>query len=150
MSDTFLRMIQMIIAPLVFATIISGISSLGANGAAVGRIAFRALGWFITASPVSLFIGLLPANVLRPGHGLNLPLPEAGATTNLQAGSLNLMDLAAHVFPISIVQAMATNEVLQRRTSSVTASRPLSSRSGRTNSVLRSRTMASSCRWSAA
>lgn len=112
-SDVFLRMIKMIIAPLVFATIVSGISSLGASGGAVGRVAFKALGWFITASVVSLSIGLLLANLLHPGHGLNLPLPEAGATTNLQTGALNLKDFVAHVVPVSIVQAMATNEVLQ-------------------------------------
>jgi hypothetical protein len=79
----------------------------------VGRIATKALAWFITASVISLFIGLLLANVLQPGHGLGLALPEANATTNVQTGSLNVKDFAAHVFPISVVQAMAGNEVLQ-------------------------------------
>jgi Na+/H+-dicarboxylate symporter len=112
-SDIFLRMIKMIIAPLVFATIVSGISSLGASGGAVGRIAFKSLAWFITASVVSLFVGLLLANLLQPGLGLGLKLPDASATTNIQANNLNLKDFATHVFPISIVQAMASNEVLQ-------------------------------------
>jgi Na+/H+-dicarboxylate symporter len=112
-SDIFLRMIKMIIAPLVFATVVSGITSLGSSGGAVGRIAFKALGWFITASVVSLLLGLLLANLIQPGHGLGLALPDAGATTNVQAGGLNLKDFAAHVFPASVVQAMATNEVLQ-------------------------------------
>jgi Na+/H+-dicarboxylate symporter len=113
LSDIFLRMIKMIIAPLVFATIVSGISSLGTSGGAVGRIAVKALAWFITASVVSLFVGLLLANVLQPGHGLGLALPEANATTNVQTSGLNVKDFAAHVFPISVVQAMAGNEVLQ-------------------------------------
>ena len=112
-ADIFLRMIKMIIAPLVFATIVSGISSLGASGGAVGRIAGKALAWFITASVISLLVGLLLANVLQPGHGLGLTLPEANAATNVQTGSLNIKDFAAHVFPISVVQAMAGNEVLQ-------------------------------------
>jgi Na+/H+-dicarboxylate symporter len=112
-SDIFLRMIKMIIAPLVFATIVSGISSLGANGGAVGRIAIKSLAWFVTASVISLLVGLLLANLLQPGHGLGLALPEANATTNVQTGSLNIKDFAAHVFPISVVQAMAGNEVLQ-------------------------------------
>jgi Na+/H+-dicarboxylate symporter len=112
-ADIFLRMIKMIIAPLVFATIVSGISSLGASGGAVGRIAVKALAWFITASVISLLVGLLLANVLQPGHGLGLTLPEANAATNVQTGSLNVKDFAAHVFPISVVQAMAGNEVLQ-------------------------------------
>jgi Na+/H+-dicarboxylate symporter len=112
-SDIFLRMIKMIIAPLVFATIVSGIASLGSSGGAVGRIAFKALGWFITASVISLLVGLLLANVIQPGHGLGLELPNAGTTTNIQAGGLTLKDFAAHVFPVSVAQAMATNEVLQ-------------------------------------
>ncbi|MBR0797192.1 dicarboxylate/amino acid:cation symporter [Bradyrhizobium jicamae] len=112
-SDIFLRMIKMIIAPLVFGTIVSGITSLSANGGAVGRIAVKSLAWFITASVVSLLVGLLLANVLHPGHGLGLALPDANATANVQTSSLNVKDFAAHVFPTSIVQAMAGNEVLQ-------------------------------------
>jgi Na+/H+-dicarboxylate symporter len=113
LSDIFLRMIKMIIAPLVFATIVSGITSLGASSGAVGRIAIKSLAWFITASLVSLLVGLLLANVLQPGHGLGLALPEVNATTNVQTSGLNVKDFAAHVFPISVVQAMAGNEVLQ-------------------------------------
>src|SRR6201996_205624 len=112
-SDIFLRMIKMIIAPLVFATIVSGISSLGASGGAVGRIAVKSLAWFITASVASLSVGLVLANLLQPGHGLGLALPDANATTNVQASGLNFKDFASHVFPISVVQAMAGNEVLQ-------------------------------------
>jgi Na+/H+-dicarboxylate symporter len=113
LSDIFLRMIKMIIAPLVFATIVSGISSLGASSGAVGRIAAKSLGWFITASLASLLVGLVLANLLQPGHGLGLALPDANATSNVQTSSLNVKDFAAHVFPISVVQAMAGNEVLQ-------------------------------------
>jgi Na+/H+-dicarboxylate symporter len=98
---------------LVFATIVSGISSLGASGGAVGRVAIRSLAWFITASVISLLVGLLLANALQPGHGLGLALPDANATANVQTNSLNIKDFAAHVFPISVVQAMAGNEVLQ-------------------------------------
>jgi Na+/H+-dicarboxylate symporter len=112
-SDVFLRMIKMIIAPLVFATIVSGIASLGSSGGAVGRIAFKSLAWFITASLISLLVGLLLASLIQPGHGLGLALPDARATTNVQTASLTLKDFASHVFPTSVVQAMAGNEVLQ-------------------------------------
>ncbi|MFZ2106133.1 MAG: dicarboxylate/amino acid:cation symporter [Roseiarcus sp.] len=112
-SDIFLRMIKMIIAPLVFATIVSGIASLGSSGGAVGRIAVKSLSWFIIASLTSLFVGLLIATVAQPGHGLGLALPSADATTNIQTSALNLKDFSAHVFPTSIAQAMSTNEVLQ-------------------------------------
>lgn len=112
-TDIFLRMIKMIIAPLVFATIVSGIASLGASGGAVGRIALKAIGWFVTASLVSLGLGLLFANLFAPGKGLDLPLPNAAAATNLQTGTLNLKDFVTHIFPTSVVQAMSNNEVLQ-------------------------------------
>jgi len=112
-ADIFLRLIKMVIAPLVFATIVSGIASLGASGGAVGRIAGKSLGWFISASLISLLVGLVLANTLAPGLGLSLPIPPVTATSNIQATGLNLKDFAAHVFPTSVIQAMSTNEVLQ-------------------------------------
>jgi Na+/H+-dicarboxylate symporter len=111
-TDIFLRLIKMIIAPLVFATIVSGIASFG-DSRAVGRIAALAMGWFLTASVVSLSLGFVVANLFQPGAGLALPLPDAAAQTGLKAASLNLRDFLTHVFPTSIVSAMATNEVLQ-------------------------------------
>src|SRR5690349_2957627 len=111
-TDVFLRLIKMIIAPLVFSTLVAGIASLN-DTAAVGRIALKALGWFITASLVSLALGMLFANILAPGSNLALPLPEAGTSTNLQAATLNLKDFITHVFPTSAVLAMAQNEILQ-------------------------------------
>ena len=112
-TDIFLRMIKMIIAPLVFATIVSGIASLGKSGGSVGRIASKAMAWFITASLVSLGLGMLFANIFAPGRNLGLPLPAATAATNLQTAGLNLKDFLSHVFPTSIAQAMSSNEVLQ-------------------------------------
>lgn len=111
-TDIFLRLIKMIIAPLVFATLVAGIASMG-DTTAVGRIGIRALGWFITASLISLGLGMLFVNLLQPGHALNLPLPEVGAATNLKTGSLNLKDFITHVFPKSIFEALAHNEILQ-------------------------------------
>ena len=76
LTDIFLRMIKMIIAPLVFATLVTGIASMG-DGRAVGRIGMKAMMWFVAASVTSLLLGLVMANVLQPGHGMNLPLPAA-------------------------------------------------------------------------
>jgi Na+/H+-dicarboxylate symporter len=112
-TDIFLRMIKMIIAPLVFATIVSGIASLGKSGGSVGRVASKAMAWFITASLVSLGLGMLFANIFAPGKNLGLPLPASTAATNLQTAGLNLKDFLSHVFPTSIAQAMSSNEVLQ-------------------------------------
>ena len=112
LTDVFLRMIKMIIGPLVFATLVSGIASMG-DGKTVGRIGLKAMAWFMAASITSLLLGLVMANLLAPGHGMNLPLPAADAASNLKTASLNLRDFIAHMFPKSFVEAMATNEVLQ-------------------------------------
>lgn len=112
LSDIFLRLIKMIIAPLVFATLVGGIAGMG-DGNAVGRVGLKAMGWFITASIVSLLLGLVMANLTLPGKGMNLPLPAADVATNLKTSALNVRDFVVHVFPKSIVEAMATNEILQ-------------------------------------
>jgi Na+/H+-dicarboxylate symporter len=111
-TDIFLRLIKMIIAPLVFGTLVAGVASMG-DASAVGRIGVKALGWFIVASLLSLLLGMAFVNVLQPGHALNLPLPEVGAATNLKTSSLNLKDFITHVFPKSVFEAMAQNEILQ-------------------------------------
>src|SRR5690349_15436318 len=110
-TDVFLRLIKMIIAPLVFSTLVAGIAHMG-DAKAIGRIGAKTMGWFLTASLASLLIGLIMAHLLHPGQGLNLPLPDVSATSGL-AKSLSLKDFLAHVFPTSIVQAMAENEILQ-------------------------------------
>lgn len=112
LTNIFLRLIRMIIAPLVFSTLVAGIASLG-DTAAVGRIALKSLGWFISASLVSLLLGMLLVNILAPGANLNLPLPPTGTETHLQTSALNFSDFITHIFPTSAIQAMAQNEILQ-------------------------------------
>ena len=72
----FLRLIKMIIAPLVFSTLVAGIAHMG-DIAALGRVGIRSLCWFILASLVSLTLGLILVTLLHPGVGLNLPIPPA-------------------------------------------------------------------------
>ncbi|AMO93657.1 sodium:dicarboxylate symporter family protein [Collimonas fungivorans] len=111
-TDVFLRLIKMIIAPLVFGTLVSGIAGMK-DSSSVGRIGVRALGWFVIASLLSLALGMLFVNVLQVGHALNLPLPVVGADTKLNTSGFNLKDFVSHVFPSSFVDAMAKNEILQ-------------------------------------
>jgi Na+/H+-dicarboxylate symporter len=111
-TDIFLRLIKMIIAPLVFGTLVSGIAGMK-DSSSVGRIGIRALGWFVIASLLSLALGMLFVNVLQVGHALNLPLPAMGADTKLNTSGFNLKDFISHVFPSSFVDAMAKNEILQ-------------------------------------
>ena len=107
----FLRLIKMIIAPLVFSTLVVGIAHMG-DVAALGRVGGRALAWFVTASLISLSLGLLLVNLLQPGVGLNLPLPPASASSGIATAAFNLKDFISHLVPASIVDAMATNEIL--------------------------------------
>ena len=112
MTDIFLRLIKMIIAPLIFATLVSGLINMG-DAKTVGRIGGRAIGWFLMASLLSLSIGLVLANVLQPGGSLSIPLPDVNAAVDLKTSSLNLKDFLTHVFPRNIFEAMAGNEILQ-------------------------------------
>jgi len=112
MSDVFLRLIKMIIAPLVFSTLVVGIAHMG-DASSVGRVFGKALGWFITASLVSLVLGLILANLLQPGHNLGLPLPDIGASANLATSKFTLKDFVSHLVPKSVAEAMANNEILQ-------------------------------------
>ena len=111
-TDVFLRLIKMIIAPLVFSTLVVGIAHMG-DTKSIGRIGLKTMGWFISASLMSLLLGLVLVNVLRPGEGLNLPLPDANASTNLKTASLSLKEFVTHLVPRSVFEAMANNEILQ-------------------------------------
>src|SRR5258706_8425902 len=112
MSDVFLRLIKMLIGPLVFSTLVVGIAHMG-DAASVGRVFGKALGWFVTASLVSLVLGLILANLLQPGHNLGLPLPDIGASANLATSKFTLKDFVSHLVPKSFAEAMANNEILQ-------------------------------------
>jgi Na+/H+-dicarboxylate symporter len=110
LADIFLHLIKMIIAPLVFSTLVAGIAHMR-DSAALGRIGGRALAWFIIASLISLSIGLVFVNLLEPGVGLNLV--AQGKPAGVDPGTLNVRDFVLHIFPTSMVGAMAENAILQ-------------------------------------
>jgi len=112
LSDIFLRLIKMLIGPLVFSTLVVGIAHMG-DASAVGRVFAKALGWFVTASLISLMLGLVLANWLQPGHNLGLPLPDIGSSANLATAKFTLKDFVTHLVPKSFVEALANNEILQ-------------------------------------
>jgi len=111
-TDVFIRLIRMIIGPLVFSTLVVGIAHMG-DASTLGRIGARTFIWFVGASLVSLFLGLVMVNLLAPGENLGLALPEAIATAAPQASSLNLREFITHLVPRSFFEAMANNEILQ-------------------------------------
>ncbi|MBM3514734.1 MAG: dicarboxylate/amino acid:cation symporter [Alphaproteobacteria bacterium] len=111
-TDIFLRLIKMIIAPLVLSTLVTGIVHVG-DSSSLGRLGVFTIGWFICASIVSLCLGLLLVNALEPGVGLGLPLPETGAEVAIKGTALTLKEFITHLVPRSFFEAMANTEILQ-------------------------------------
>ncbi len=114
LATVFIRLVQMIIAPLVFTTLVVGIAKLGDINA-VGRIGGKAMAWFFSASFVSLLIGMFWVNVLQPGVGLELNNIDVASVSEVvgKTQSFSAVNFVEHIIPKSIVEAMATNEILQ-------------------------------------
>jgi Na+/H+-dicarboxylate symporter len=111
-TDIFLRMVKMIIAPLVFSTLVVGVAKLG-DIRAVGRIGGKTMLWFISATFVSLFLGLILVNLMKPGISLQLPLPDEHASSGIAKANMTLKGFFQHLVPDSVIDAMARNEILQ-------------------------------------
>jgi Na+/H+-dicarboxylate symporter len=114
LATIFIRLVQMIIAPLVFTTLVVGIAKLG-DVKSVGRIGGKALGWFFSASFVSLLIGMFWVNTLHPGVGLHLGDLDVSAASELteKVEGFSAQNFVEHIIPKSIVESMANNEILQ-------------------------------------
>jgi len=112
LSDIFLRLIKMIVAPLVFTTLVVGVAKVG-DIKAVGRIGGKTLLWFLSATIVSLLLGMLLVNIFKPGHEMHLMLPDSHLGTDIQKTALSLKDFINHVFPKSFFESMSNNEILQ-------------------------------------
>ena len=109
-STIFLRLIKMIIAPLVFSTLVVGIGHMSDAGA-VGRVGGKAMLWFVSASLVSLTLGLLLVNLFEPGAGIHKVV--SGVTSGIDAHAMSLDGFVKHVFPDSAIRPMVENEILQ-------------------------------------
>jgi Na+/H+-dicarboxylate symporter len=114
LTTIFLRLVQMIIAPLVFTTLVVGVAKLG-DLTAVGRVGGKAFLWFITASLISLLIGMALVNFFKPGDVIDLSNADTSGAKDLitKTQEFSLPKFVEHVFPKSIFEAMATNEILQ-------------------------------------
>src|SRR5215213_1206117 len=114
LSNIFIRLVQMIIAPLVFTTLVVGIAKLG-DMKTVGRVGGKAILWFITASLISLLIGLVLVNYFQPGQYIDLSKADTAGLKDLMGKqqSFSLQNFVEHVIPKSFIEAMANNEILQ-------------------------------------
>lgn len=114
LTTIFLRLVQMIIAPLVFTTLVVGIAKLG-DLKTVGRVGGKAMLWFITASLMSLLIGLVLVNIFKPGLGIDLSNADMSGAKDVmgKTQTFSMINFIEHVFPKSMFEAMANNEILQ-------------------------------------
>lgn len=112
LADVFLRLIKMIVAPLVFTTLVVGVAKLG-DISAVGRIGGKTLLWFVGASLMSLLLGMILVNIFEPGVAMHLPVPDTGESSGIANVGFSLKNFLYHVFPSSVVESMAKNEILQ-------------------------------------
>ncbi len=114
LATVFIRLVQMIISPLVFTTLVVGIAKLG-DIKSVGRIGGKAMAWFFSASFISLLIGMFWVNVLHPGTGLNLSNIDVATASDIneKSHSFSAQNFIEHIIPKSIVEAMSNNEILQ-------------------------------------
>lgn len=112
LSYIFLRLIKMIIAPLVFTTLVVGVAKVE-DIKSVGRIGGKTLLWFLVATLISLLLGMLLVNLFQPGKVMHLAMPQGNVTTGIEQTALSLKGFTDHVFPQSFTEAMANNQILQ-------------------------------------
>jgi proton glutamate symport protein len=113
LADAFLRMIKMIIAPLLFATLVIGIAGTS-DLKSMGRIGLKAIVYFEAATTVALFLGLALVNIFQPGAGLSIPIgADTSAAAAMAQNQQHAWDIFLHLFPTSVVDAMARGDILQ-------------------------------------
>jgi aerobic C4-dicarboxylate transport protein len=114
MGDGFVSLIKMVIAPIIFCTVVSGIAHIN-EAKKVGRVAVKALIYFEIISTFALLLGLIVANVTQPGAGFSGGKPDAAAVATYakQASDMKPVDFVLHVIPDSVVGAFARGDILQ-------------------------------------
>ena len=138
LGTLFIRMVQMIIAPLVFSTLVVGIAKMG-DMKMVGRVGGKAMAWFLSASLVSLLLGMALVNWLEPGKSTKVSMANVEAADDLvkNTGAFSLENFVTHIVPKSLFEALATNEILQIVIFSILFGVALSSMGEKANSVIK-------------
>jgi Na+/H+-dicarboxylate symporter len=112
LSGMFLRLVQMLVAPLILSTLIAGVARAG-SGVQMSRLGLRALAWFLCAGLISLALGLVAANILQPGAGFQTHFASKAPSAAPPASALDLETFALHLIPESVFEALADNDILQ-------------------------------------
>jgi Na+/H+-dicarboxylate symporter len=112
LSDIFLNLIKLLVAPLILSTIVVGIAHMG-DSSALGRIGTRAIIWFIIASFISIGLGLLMVNLFQPGVGAPVDMVATAASSIGEVKKLDFWEFILSIFPKNAIDAMATNNILQ-------------------------------------
>ena len=111
LSDIFLHLIKMIIAPLVLAVLVIGVAKVG-DFKSVGRIGLKTLLYFTSATIIALALGLVIVNIFEPGKVMHLDLPDNKIETGIQNNSQTSKNFIDHVIPESLIRSMAANDIL--------------------------------------
>lgn len=111
LSDIFLHLIKMIIAPLVLAVLVLGVAKLG-DFSSVGRIGLKTLLYFTSATLIALALGLVLVNLFEPGKVMHLNLPDSGESSGVKASAQTAKNFLDHVIPESVIRSMAANDIL--------------------------------------
>ena len=110
-SSIFLKLIKMIIGPLVLSTLVVGIGHMG-DASTVGRVGAKTMGWFVSASIVSLLLGLFMVDLLQPGVGITIA-DQGANTANLSTQAFSIDNFIDHLVPTSLFKSLADGEILQ-------------------------------------
>ena len=113
LSNIFLRLIKMLIAPLIFSTLLIGIAGHGDDLRRVGRLAWRSILYFEAATTLALIVGLVIVNVVKPGAGVNLTGADVGAAAELAQTKVSVTGMLEHIVPTSFIDAVGRNDALQ-------------------------------------
>ena len=116
LGDAFIKLVKMIIAPVIFLTVVTGIAGMS-NMRAVGRVAGKAMAYFLTFSTLALIIGMIVANTLQPGHGMHIDpasLDASKVTTYVnKAHDSTITGFLMNIIPETLVSPLVGGDILQ-------------------------------------
>lgn len=109
MGKMFLRGLKMVIIPLIFASIVSGVTSIG-SGKSLGRIGLKTITYYISTSFLAILTGLILVNIIKPGVGIEMGFQESVTSLSTESGKIN--DILIRMIPENLIDSMAKGDIL--------------------------------------